>query len=151
MWSKHCFIHSLPVLGLAIITATTKTTNKCSFFQIRAERPKREPWRNFSRNTVIDINLRLIWDNMHRRESFEEDDSVAEQAERRAKVHTVFKWRFEEFLAIWTKLGHHLGFFIGPSSDHWLLLSITNSLTHSLLFSKLDWCDPCVWRCQLKT
>ena len=28
---------------------------------------------------------------MHRRESFEEDDSVAEQAERRAKVHTVFK------------------------------------------------------------
>ena len=26
---------------------------------------------------------------MHRRESFEEDDSVAEQAERRAKVNTV--------------------------------------------------------------
>ena len=28
---------------------------------------------------------------------------------------------------------------------------VTNSLTNSLLFSKLDWCDPCVWRCQLKT
>ena len=41
--------------------------------------------------------------------------------------------------------------FIGPESDHWLCLSVTNSLTHSLLFSKLDWCDPGVWRCQLKT
>ena len=26
-----------------------------------------------------------------------------------------------------------------------------NSLTHSLLFSKLDWCNPGVWRFQLKT
>ena len=30
---------------------------------------------------------------------------------------------------------------------HWL----THSLTHELLFSKLYWCDPGVWRCQLKT
>ena len=30
---------------------------------------------------------------------------------------------------------------------HWL----TNWLTDSLLFSELDWCDPGVWRCQLKT
>ena len=29
--------------------------------------------------------------------------------------------------------------------------SLTHWLTHSLLFSKLDWCDPGVWRCQLKT
>ena len=29
--------------------------------------------------------------------------------------------------------------------------SLTNSLTNSLPFSKLDWCDPGVWRCQLKT
>ena len=28
--------------------------------------------------------------------------------------------------------------------------SLTNSLTHSLPFSKLDWCDPGVWRCLLK-
>ena len=28
-------------------------------------------------------------------------------------------------------------------------LSLTHSLTHSLLFSRLDWCDPGVWRCQL--
>ena len=45
--------------------------------------------------------------------------------------------------------------FIGPESDHWLCLSLTDWLTHwltdSLLFSKLDWCDPGVWRCQLKT
>ena len=45
--------------------------------------------------------------------------------------------------------------FIGPESDHWEGLSVTHSLTHSLtdwlLFSKLDWCDPGVWRCQLKT
>ena len=29
--------------------------------------------------------------------------------------------------------------------------SLTHSLPNSLLFSKLDWCDPGVWRCQLKT
>ena len=27
---------------------------------------------------------------------------------------------------------------------------VTHSLTHSLLLSRLDWCDPGVWRCQLK-
>ena len=32
-------------------------------------------------------------------------------------------------------------------SDHWECLSVT----HWLLFSKLDWCDPCVWRCLLQT
>ena len=45
--------------------------------------------------------------------------------------------------------------FIGPESDHWECLSLTDSLTdwltNWLLFSKLDWCDPGVWRCQLKT
>ena len=29
--------------------------------------------------------------------------------------------------------------------------SLTNWLTDSLLFSKLDWCNPGVWRYQLKT
>ena len=28
---------------------------------------------------------------------------------------------------------------------------LNDSLTDSLLFSELDWCDPGVWRCQLKT
>ena len=32
----------------------------------------------------------------------------------------------------------------------WLNDSLTNWLTHWLLFSKLDWCDPGVWRWQLK-
>ena len=41
--------------------------------------------------------------------------------------------------------------FIGPESDHWLCLSLTHSLTHWLLFSKLDWCDPGVWKCLIKT
>ena len=45
--------------------------------------------------------------------------------------------------------------FFGPESDHWECLSLTDSLTDSLtpslLFSKLDWCGPGVWRCQLKT
>ena len=45
--------------------------------------------------------------------------------------------------------------FIGPESDHCLLLSLTDWLTHSLTnwlpFSKLDWCDCGLWRCQLKT
>ena len=42
-------------------------------------------------------------------------------------------------------------FFIGPESDHCLPLSLTHWLTDWLLFSKLDWCNPGVWRCQLKT
>ena len=46
-------------------------------------------------------------------------------------------------------------FFIGPESDHALFPLVTNwltvSLTHSVLFRKLDWCYPGVWRCQLKT
>ena len=29
--------------------------------------------------------------------------------------------------------------------------SLTHWLTDSLTFSKLDWCDPGVWRCQLRT
>ena len=29
--------------------------------------------------------------------------------------------------------------------------SLTSSLTHSVVFSRLDWCDPGVCRCQLKT
>ena len=41
--------------------------------------------------------------------------------------------------------------FIGPESDHCLPLSLTHSLTNWLLFSKLYWCDPGVWRYQLKT
>ena len=35
-------------------------------------------------------------------------------------------------------------FFIGPESDHWLCLSVTDSLTHSVAFSWLDsreWCQ----------
>ena len=32
-----------------------------------------------------------------------------------------------------------------------LFTLVTNWLTDSLLFSRLDWCDPCVWRCQLNT
>ena len=32
--------------------------------------------------------------------------------------------------------------FIGPESDHWLCLSLTDSLTDLLLFSKLDSCEP---------
>ena len=28
---------------------------------------------------------------------------------------------------------------------------VTHSLPNSVLFSKLDWCDPCMWRWQLKT
>ena len=34
---------------------------------------------------------------------------------------------------------------------HSLTDSLTHSLTHWLPYSKLDWCDPGVWRCQLKT
>ena len=37
--------------------------------------------------------------------------------------------------------------FIGPESDHWECLSVTDWL----LFSKLDWCDSGMWRWQLKT
>ena len=48
-----------------------------------------------------------------------------------------------------------LSFFIGPESDHWQCLSLTDSLTdwltHSVTFSWFDWCDPGMWRWQLKT
>ena len=39
--------------------------------------------------------------------------------------------------------------FIGPESDHWECLSLTNWLTHSVAFSKLDWCNHDVRRCLL--
>ena len=48
----------------------------------------------------------------------------------------------------WSKIKNPPLIFIGPESDHWQLLSMTNSLTNSLLF-RLDWRDPWVWRCQL--
>ena len=32
-----------------------------------------------------------------------------------------------------------------------LAMLVSDSLTHWLLFSKLDWCNPGLWRCQLKT
>ena len=54
------------------------------------------------------------------------------------------------------QLSHILAWLIiGPESDHCSPLSLTHWLTHwltdSLLFSWLYWCDPGVWRCQLKT
>ena len=39
--------------------------------------------------------------------------------------------------------------FFGPQSDHWLCLSLTHSLTHSLLFCKLYLCD--VWLVKMPT
>ena len=65
------------------------------------------------------------------------------------------KLNYDEFIRC------HFVIFIGPESYHWLPYSLTyllthsltysfNSLTNSLLFSRLDWCDPGVWRCQLK-
>ena len=45
--------------------------------------------------------------------------------------------------------------FIRPESDHWQCLTLTHSLTDyltdSVMFSKLDWCAPGVWRCLLKS
>ena len=41
-------------------------------------------------------------------------------------------------------------FFIGVRSLATFCQWLTNSLTHKLLFSRLDWCDPDEWRCQLK-
>ena len=49
--------------------------------------------------------------------------------------------------------GSKITLFIGPESDHWLCLSLTHSLTdwltHSLLFIKLYWCD--VWLVKMPT
>ena len=82
-----------------------------------------------------------------------------------------FKWKKQAFFWCW-KLSNQLvialgsyktkeflvqltydtcSFFIGPESDHCLPLSLTHWLTHWLLSNKLDWCDPGMWRCQLKT
>ena len=38
-----------------------------------------------------------------------------------------------------------------PESNYCQPLSVTHWLTHSLLFSGLDWCDTSCWKCQLKT
>ena len=77
----------------------------------------------------------------------------------RVPVHL---WFSHHFCKTETRISHSLNYaiafiliFIGPEFDHCLPLSLTHSLTdwltHSLLFSKLDWCDPDVWRCQLQT
>ena len=41
--------------------------------------------------------------------------------------------------------------FIKPKSEHFLPLSLIHSLTNWLLFRRLDRCDFCLLRCQLKT
>ena len=53
-------------------------------------------------------------------------------------------------LAYTTFLGDQQHIFIGPESDHWLCLSVTDSLTDSCLVNLID--VTCgLWRCQLKT
>ena len=67
-------------------------------------------------------------------------------------------FHFVEILFFWESFPHLLfvdeyqsaHVFIGPTSDHCIPL-FRNWLTDSLLFSRTDWCDPGVWRCQLKT
>ena len=60
-------------------------------------------------------------------------------------------WIISKFLERLSKGWKCNQIFIGPESDHWQCLSLTDWLTNWLLFSKLFWCDPGVWRCQLKT
>ena len=71
-----------------------------------------------------------------------------------SKEENWFYKRFQQTFQKWGK-NYFLCIFIGPESDHWLYLSLTDSLTNwltnSLLFSKLDWCDSGVWRRQLNT
>ena len=47
----------------------------------------------------------------------------------------------------------HIVFYRTPVRSLGMLVSdsLPNSLTDSVTFSRLDWCDPGVWRCQLKT
>ena len=46
----------------------------------------------------------------------------------------VLPW--EQFICLFVYIFNVI--FIGPESDHWECLSLTDSLTDSLLFSKLD-------------
>ena len=48
-----------------------------------------------------------------------------------ATDHILARWSSQ----VWIEL-----IFIGPESDHWQCLSLTESLTDSLPFIKLDWC-----------
>ena len=50
----------------------------------------------------------------------------------------IFTWIFHK---IEQNTVHHFYLIIGPESDHRLCLSLTHWLTHSLPFSKFDWCD----------
>ena len=65
------------------------------------------------------------------------------------------KWGNYDLVLHWLWYIWYSFLFIGPESDHWLCLSLTDWLTHwltdSLPFSKLDWYDPGMWRWQLKT
>ena len=55
----------------------------------------------------------------------------------------------------WQAFSANESFLSDPSPIVALATLVTNSLTdsllNSLLFSRLDWCVPGVWRCQLKT
>ena len=53
--------------------------------------------------------------------------------------------------SLWFIANWWLSFYRTRVRSYWLCLSLTHSLTHSLPFRKLDWCDPGVWRCLLKT
>ena len=87
------------------------------------------------------------WKNCKSCPSYE-DQKVS--VKRKSKV-TIFllhiSTRYSYYLVTLVLFVLFLSFIIGPESDHWLCLS----LTHWLPFSKLDWCDPGMWRWQLKT
>ena len=76
----------------------------------------------------------------------------------RLRFHICISWRIQEISRIprnnefKCELNvYAVTVYIGPESDHWLCLSLTHSITDWLLFSKFDWCDPGMGRCQLKT
>ena len=62
------------------------------------------------------------------------------------KLSTVWKgcYTLDGYQKCYMKVVRNI--FIWPESDHWQCLS----LPHSLPFCKLDWCDPGMWRWQLK-
>ena len=82
-----------------------------------------------------DSRLRYFWQQAH------------------SALHLTLTAQWLAKLGVVTLSGYY-NIFIGPETDHWECLSQTdwlpNWLTHSLLFSKLYWCDPGMWRWQLK-
>ena len=119
---------------------------------------KRQAWMFFS-ILLFHFHLLTFTAHFHMIKSLNHFLEVFDGIKCCCEIRSVHKWFiFQQ----WKKNGQNCSYgfgawwvtervFIGPESDHCLLLSLADWLTDWLSFSKLDWCDSGLGRCQLKT